>query len=338
MRIEVLGPLRAISNGDEVAVTQPKRRAVLALLALRSPAAIDVESIIDALWQGDAPAKARQTVRVYVSELRRVLGAEVINTNGSGYRLKAETDVEVFRSHLSRGRAAHNSGAAQQALGEFTAAIDLWRGEALEGFRYEEFAQAPIRRLEEEAALAHTGIIEARLALGQDRELVPDIEALVERFPYREQLWAALMVALYNSGRQADALAAYRRCTDRLKRDLGIDPGPALRDLELAILRQDVHLLSAQESTAGRVPAPLIELVGRTVELERAMAAPLGLGLRRVNRQMFVHIHPSHGFRKPVVAQPASKRKCWMQNALNLVYKVCTVDCKSCRPGTPAAP
>ena len=198
---------------------------------------------MEALWPGDPPDTASHAVQVYVSQLRKALGP-VIATRVPGYVLDLEpagrrASLRASRAGGAGGARGRRAESAEVALRE---ALALWRGPALADFLYEPFAQTQIARLEELRTVVVEERIEADLALGRHVELVSELEALVQSSGYARPR-AQLMLALYRSGRQADALAAYRDARETLVEELGIDPGPELRELEAAILRQDESLL-----------------------------------------------------------------------------------------------
>ena len=244
LEVRLLGPIEVECDGKSVALGGPKPRALLAVLTL-NPGVVSVDRLVDALWPGDPPETAAHAVQVYVSQLRKALGP-VIATRPPGYALELDlerVDVGRFERLAQEGRAALDAGDPIAGEGALREALALWRGPALADFVYEPFVQTEIARLEELRTVALEGRIEADLALGRHAELLSELEALVQAQPLRERPRAQLMLALYRSGRQADALAAYRAARGTLVEELGIDPGPELRELEAAILRQDDSLL-----------------------------------------------------------------------------------------------
>ena len=243
--VRLLGPIEAERDGVPVALGGPKPRTLLAVLALEPGRAVSVDRLVEALWPGDTPETAAHAVQVYVSQLRKALGP-VIATRAPGYELEIapeRVDLHRFARLTQDGRAALDGGDPVSAEGALREALALWRGPALADFLYEPFAQTEIARLEELRTVTLEHRIEADLALGRHAELVSELEALVAAQPVREHPRALLMLALYRSGRQADALAAYRAARETLVDELGIDPSPELRELEAAILRQDESLL-----------------------------------------------------------------------------------------------
>ena len=245
MEFRILGPLEVRDGGRVVAVRGPRQRALLALLLLHANETIPGERLVEELWQGAAPASGTTALRVRVSQLRRTLGVDLIATNPRGYALEVEPeriDARRFERLLERGRRLRADGAAAEAATTLQAALALWRGPALTDLAYEPWAGPEIGRLEELRLIALEERIEADLELGAAEEVVGEIEALVAEHPFRERLRGQLMLALYRSGRQADALDTYRAARTAFVEELGLEPGPALQQLEGAILRQEEWL------------------------------------------------------------------------------------------------
>ena len=275
MDYRILGPLEALDGERALSLGGTRQRAVLALLLLHANEALSRDVIIDELWGESPPATAAKVLQNCISALRKELpgGAEALRTVGSAYALQLapdELDRDRFEHALAKGRAALAAGESEPAGGHFRAALELWRGAPLSDFAYEGFAQEEIARLEELHVEAVEDRIEADLACGLADELVPEVEALVTRFPLRERLRRQLMLALYRSGRQAEALAAYRDARQTLLGELGIEPTRALQELEKAILAQDPSLDVAARrletpAAAGRHAATPV--VGRDAEL-----------------------------------------------------------------------
>jgi DNA-binding SARP family transcriptional activator len=245
LELRLLGPLEAFRDGQPVSLGGAKPRALLAVLALDLGRVVSVDRLVEALWPGDTPDSAGHAVQVYVSQLRKALGP-VIATRPPGYVLELDresVDVHVFARLVDEARDALQAGSPETAEASLREALALWRGPALADFAYEPFAQNEIARLEELRTVVVEERVEADLALGRHAELVSELEALVQAHPLRERPRGQLMLALYRSGRQADALAAYRAARETLLDELGLDPGPELKELEAAILRQDESLL-----------------------------------------------------------------------------------------------
>ena len=246
LEVRLLGPLEVLKDGRPVALGGPKPRTLLATLALESGRVVSVDRLVENLWPASAPETALHAVQVYVAQLRKTLGRQVIAKRPPGYGLELESDcidVNRFARLVGEGRAALQAGSPETAEPVLREALTLWRGPALADFLYEPFAQGEIARLEELRLVALEERIDTDLELGRHLELAPELEALVQAEPLRERPRGQLMLALYRSGRQADALAAYRAAREALVEELGIEPGPELKELEAAILRQDDSLL-----------------------------------------------------------------------------------------------
>ena len=245
IEFRVLGPLEVVGADGPVAVGGPKQRALLAVLVLHRGEVVSSDRLIDELWGERPPATAAKTVQVFVSELRKALGDGSLVTRGRGYTLDIEpgqVDLERFEGLAAEGRSALESGDPQRAARRLREGLAVWRGPPLADLAYESFAQAAIGRLEEERLGALEDRIDADLALGRHGALVGELEALVAEHPLHERLQAQLMLVLYQSGRQADALECYQRARRRLIDEFGIEPGPALKELERAILAHDPEL------------------------------------------------------------------------------------------------
>jgi DNA-binding SARP family transcriptional activator len=237
----ILGPLEAYAEGAPLALGGQKQRAVLALLLLDANRVVSVDRLIDALWGEQPPKTAMTSLQNFVSQLRKVLGTDVLETRMPGYRLRlapGELDVDRFRQLCDEARNAES----EERRAILREALELWRGAPLADFQFEAFAQAEIGRLEESRLAALEDRVEADLEAGLDAELVGELESLVGVHPLRERFRAHLMLALYRSGRQAEALQVYQDARRALVEELGIDPSPALQELHGAILRQEVAL------------------------------------------------------------------------------------------------
>jgi len=264
----LLGPLEvAGEDGGVVDLPVGKPRALLARLLLDAGRVVAVETLVEAIWPDPVPPSAYKVLQVHVSQLRKTLGAERIETRPPGYVLHAapeEVDLARFESLAERAADATDPGRRSELLGR---ALALWRGAALAEFREEPFARGAGRRLAELRLAAVEQRIDAELELGRHDRLVAELEGLVEDEPLRERLRRQLMLSLYRSGRQADALARYREGRRLLVDELGIEPSPQLQELERAILRHDPALEepgSLRPRTRGAVicaDARLFELV-----------------------------------------------------------------------------
>lgn len=238
LRIGVLGPLAAWDGKRELDLGTGRQRAVLALLALHANKPVSSDRLLDALWNGEPPATAQKVLQGYVSQLRRALPPDAIVTRGSAYELQVD-DTDAAEAARLVDRAARE--APEQAAASLRDALALFRAEPYGEFAYESWAQAESRRLDELRLAAIEARIEADLASGVDARLVPELEGLVAEHPLRERPHVQLMRALYLSGRQADALDVFRAVRGRLD-ELGIEPGPELRDLQRRVLAQDPEL------------------------------------------------------------------------------------------------
>ena len=241
----LLGPFEASKRGQPLEVGAGKQRALLVLLLLHAGEVVSTDRLIDSLWGEQPPPSALNSVHVYVSQLRKVLGDGRLETRGRGYLLAVEPeqlDLGRFERLLREGRNRLASGEADRAAKVLRDALELWRGSPLSDVASEPFAQAEIARLDELRLAALEERIEADLALGRHAELVPELEGLVRKHPLRERLRAQLMLALYRSGRQSDALETYQQARKMLLTELGLEPGRTLHELEAGILRQDPQL------------------------------------------------------------------------------------------------
>jgi DNA-binding SARP family transcriptional activator len=254
----ILGPLEVRLGGRPFALGSTKQRALLAALLLRMDEVVSVERLIDELW-GDAPPRsAANALQVYVSQLRKTLGADVLVTEAPGYVARlatAQLDAARFESLVDKGRRAMLSDDIATAATRLREALALWRGDCLPGLELYGAARSAIAQLEELRLAVQEDLIRAELSLGHHGPLLATLEALVEEHPYRESLREQLMLALYRSGRQAEALEAYRRARLTLVDELGVEPGPELQSMQQAILRHDPMLeLSPQAEVFATAP------------------------------------------------------------------------------------
>ena len=258
MEVRLFGELEALAGGVPVPVRGAKQRALLALLALQRGQPVSADRLIDVLWGDGQAANPANALQAQIGQLRRTLGPAAILTTEAGYALTAgpdEVDVVRFERLVAKGQRLAADGEmapASAALGE---ALGLRRGEPLAEFTYAGFFDAERARLDELTLVAIESRAGADLGLGRHGELAGELEALCREHPLRERLWELLILALYRSGRQAEALRAYTEIRDRLAGELGIDPGPALRDLQARILAQDPSLGPASPAPA-QVAAP----------------------------------------------------------------------------------
>ena len=251
MDFRLLGPLEVLEHDRLLALGGGRQRSLLAVLLLHANEVVSNDRLIDALWGQTPPLTAAKTVQVYVSRLRKELGEGRLVTRAPGYLLRverSELDLGRFEQLLGEARRADPAGAAELLRG----ALALWRGPALADLAYEPFVQHEIARLEELRWAALEQRIDADLACGRHGELVGELEGLVAEHPLREHLRYQLMLALYRSSRQAEALDAYRTARRELAEELGLEPGEELKRLEQAILQHDPRLDLAEKEEPGR--------------------------------------------------------------------------------------
>ena len=255
----MLGPLEVEGdNGRAVSIGTGRQRALLALLILRANELVATDRLVEDLWGESPPPTAHKMLHNQVSALRQALGRNGrLETHGSAYRLNVESgerDLDRFKELVARGR-AELDGDPEGSAETLRQALDLWRGEPLSDLAYEPFAQTEIARLEERRWAAIEARVEAELALGRHADLVSELEAAVAEQPLREHLHGQRMLALYRSGRQAEALEAYRSARHTLVEEIGVEPGAELRALHDAILAQDPALDAP--TGPGELPAEL---------------------------------------------------------------------------------
>jgi DNA-binding SARP family transcriptional activator len=267
MEFRILGPLEVIEGDRSLPLGGGRQRALLALLLTRPNEVVSTDRLVDELWGAHPPTQAMNTVQQYVSKLRKTLGPDRIVTRPPGYLIRVEPeelDLERFERLVGEGGA--------DSLGE---ALALWRGPALADLAYESFAQEETARLEELRLTAQERRIDADLERGRGADLVAELEQLTAQHPLRERLRGQLMLALYRSGRQAEALAVYQTARSALVEELGIEPAPALQELERAILRQDPELdVTAESPTPERSILVAVRQEGNLDSL-LALAEPL---------------------------------------------------------------
>ena len=248
LEFRILGPLVVEVDGAPVPIGGPKQRALLALLLLSANRVVARERLIAELFADQSLNSADHALRNHVSRLRKALNDDSprIAARAPGYLLRVEPgelDFEEFERLLAGGREALAAGDAVFAAAELRRAEALWQGRALADLEFEPFARVDVERLEELRLAAVEHRIEAELALGLQRELVPELEALCSAHPYRERFRAQLMLALYRSGRQVEGLGVYRHTRSLLREELGLEPGVELQQLERAILVQSPELI-----------------------------------------------------------------------------------------------
>ena len=246
MEFRLLGLLEVTGDdGRAIEIVRGHESGLIALLLLHANEALSPERIVDELWAGSPPENARKSVHIYISRLRKALGAERIETTPAGYLLHVapgELDVARFESLATEGRAALDRGAAEDAESVFDRALALWRVAPLADYRFEAFAQTETRRLAELHAAVVADRVDARIACAHAHLVIEELEALIASSPLWERPRAQLMRALYLMGRQADALELYRDTHVLLRDELGVEPGPELQRLEWQILNHDPAL------------------------------------------------------------------------------------------------
>ena len=275
----ILGELEILQDGDSIELGSPRQRALLARLLIGSSHMVTTDRLVEDLWEGDPPDTARHSLHVYVSRLRKMLGGDGtrLERRGTGYRLQvepAELDASRFETLATEGRAARARRDLDRASTQLRDALGLWRGPALADFADKGFARDEAVRLNELRLATFEERVWVDLDLGRHGEVVEELRDVVAQHPFRETLWEQLMLALYRAGRQADALRVYQSARSNLAKDLGIEPGPALRQMEERILAQDrsLDLLSAATPSGTRNELPLqrTSFVGRERELSQA--------------------------------------------------------------------
>ena len=288
MRIDfrILGPLEVAEGERRLPLGGQRQRALLALLLLHANEVVSRDRLVDEVWGEEPPATVDNAVQVYVSRLRKLLqsgnGGGSLSREGSGYLLTIEPDqldANRFQQLVRDGRRARAEGDNERAAVALCRALELWRGAPLADLALGQLTQAEVGRLEELRLTALEDRLEADLARGKDVDLVPELEALVAEHPYRERLRACLMLALYRSGRQADALDAYARTRAALD-ELGLEPGEELRRLQTQILQHDPALDRAppaarMKSPTGRSRARMLQAAALVVVLFALAAALL---------------------------------------------------------------
>ena len=293
VEFRILGPLEVRVDGAVVAVGGPRQRALLALLLLNANRVVSRERLVAELF-GDGSATAARRLNVQISRLRKTLGDdERLVTRPPGYLLcveEGQLDLEAFERLSAEGLQAREDGDPERTARILRSAESLWRGRPLADLEFERFARVEIERLEELRLATVEERVDTELALGRNGPLVSELESLVAEHPLRERLRGQLMLALYRSGRQADALEVYRKGRAVLVEQLALEPGPRLRELEQAILRQDGSLevearaeptvIAVLEDRRRREPSVAAEsAASRASRAHRRVAVPaLALG------------------------------------------------------------
>ena len=243
VRFEVLGPVRGWHGAEELELGSPQQRAVLAMLLLARGRQVSLDGLIDGLWEGDVPRSAAGTVRTYVSRLRRRVNS--IESIGDGYALRlgsAVLDLDEFEQWLSEARGVRGRHDAARSAGLLRDALGLWRGTALAGIPgpYAGSRRVPLTELR---LAATEEKLAADIELGDHAGAIAELRSLLAEHPFRERLTELLMLALYKSGRQADALYLFDDVRHRLVEELGVDPGPSLQTMHRRVLQADRRLM-----------------------------------------------------------------------------------------------
>jgi DNA-binding SARP family transcriptional activator len=250
VRFEVLGPVRGWHGDTELALGSPQQRAVLTMLLLARGRQVSRGRLIDGLWEGDVPGAAASTIRTYVSRLRRRVNS--IESAGDGYVLRLDSaglDLDEFEQRLSEARAARDRHDTARGARLLRDALGLWRGAALAGIPGP-YASSRRVLLTELQLAATEEKLAADIALGEHATAIAELRALLAEYPFRERLAEQLMLALYKSGRQAEALCVFDSMRHRLSDDVGVDPGPSLKTMHWRVLQADRALME----TASRLP------------------------------------------------------------------------------------
>lgn len=283
VEFRVLGPLEVCVGGQRVELTGPKQRALLGLLLAHRGEVVSTHRLLAEVWDGEAPATGQKALHVQVSRLRRALDGVVLETRPTGYVLRVPSgslDLDTFHALVTQARDAAAHGRPAAAADGLRRGLDLWRGPAFADADTPELS-AVAARLDEERRRALEDRVEADMATGQYADVIPELEQLVAADPLRERAQGQLMRALFATGRQADALTVFRTYRQELARELGLEPGPELRDLEQAILRQDASLptQALPPTPRGQGPGRVRRLARPVVTILAALAlAALALG------------------------------------------------------------
>ncbi len=274
----VLGPVEARAPSGPVRIPGLKLQALLALLALSAPDAVSDGRLIDELWGGDRLSNPSNSLHSQVAILRRAIGRDVVVRRGLGYALAVEpddVDAQRFERLVDRSHRFARDGDPRSAAQGFQTAISMFNGPPLRDLVDYPFAREAAARLTELLLDAHEGLADAELASGHHAELIAPLTELVHAHPLRERFHAQLMRALYRSGRQADALRAFGAARTALREELGVEPGPELRDLELSVLSHDPALAAPLHREFARPPRTTSHgsqrdspFVGRELELD----------------------------------------------------------------------
>ncbi|WP_162959314.1 AfsR/SARP family transcriptional regulator [Micromonospora tulbaghiae] len=283
MQFRILGPVEAgTDSGEPIAVGGPRVKTLLAALVVHANQTLRIDWLSDAIWDGQPPPTAAATLHSYVCRLRSRLagtgpdGADRIRTDADGYRLRVEPgelDSDVFQDLMDRGRSAAGQGRHVEACEQLKSALKSWRGPALANISAK-FAEVFAVSLDESRVAVMAEWLELELGLGRHQEVIPDLRMLTQRYPLRQRLVRLLMLALYRSGQQAEALHVFRAARHALVEELGVEPGPALQALHQQILNNDAvldHRHSADTAGRHNLPPDVDDFTGRTDEVHRLL-------------------------------------------------------------------
>ena len=307
LQYRLLGPLEVAAEGAALALGGPRQRAVLARLLVDVGRVVSTDALVDAVWGDEPPPTAVKTLQKYVVELRKSLGPGVLLTRGRGYVLAAaseQVDALCFERLMEDASKAERAGDLDRAIALRGEAEGLWRGDVLCDRRDAAFVAPERARLEELRVASLETALELELARGHHGEVVARAAELIELYPFRERLWSALILSLYQSGRQVDALRAYERYRQTLAQELGLEPSDSLRALEVAILHHDAEIAPRARGRdgpfEGNLPQWRTSLVGRTGELAAVETA--------VARHCLVTLTGTGGVGKTRLAVEAARR------------------------------
>ena len=301
LEFRILGPLEVREDDVPLQLGGQKQRALLALLLLEANRVVSTDRIVDALWGEQPPRTAATSLQNFVSQLRKLLGAELLLTKPPGYQLRLEpvqVDLDRFERLVTEAR----TEPAEARAAKLRQALTLWRGPPLADLEFESFAHGEVGRLEEFRLTVVEDRFDAELEAGRHGEIVGELEALADEHPLRERLRGQLMLALYRSGRQAEALQIYHDTRRLLVEELGIDPSPSLQQLHGAILRQDPGLDLGAGATAGATSDKLADVV--ETMLAGRLVPVLGTDVADLTSRLAERFeYPSNGDALPRVAQ-----------------------------------
>jgi predicted ATPase/DNA-binding SARP family transcriptional activator len=281
VRFGTLGPLEVTVDGRQVSLGGRRQRALLALLLLHANTVVSRHRLIDGVWGEEPPPSASESLDVYLYRLRKLIGPDRLRRQAGGYILRVEPgelDLDDFHRLVASARQATDASDAVRSVRALAAALALWRGPPLADLSDEPFIQTEITRLVQARLVALEDRVEAELRMGRGAGLVAELQELAAEHPLRERLAAALMVALYRAGRQADALAEYQAVRHRLVDELGLEPGPELQELERRILQHDPALAGSDGGSAtapirlDNLPVELSAFIGRDKERSEVRA------------------------------------------------------------------